>query len=365
MALLCISYLSFDGFDGTDNVAISAFVPSGYYGFLDYAYAYWSSHLDSCVRNQLSKDTIEEISETATVFVEMHWVGHSTRAIVPKSFLTRWSVLENGGNIDRLVSAGYIAQRQLRVFTTQNLIDQVLSLHETVAKVRLCLEALGRTAPTTDKFELMYGTEIFKCPRVSCVRFSNGFSLEQQRDDHVPKHERSFFCSFQGCAMALLGCSTLSDLHKHEIDYHGSISFDEDDEPQYPEIPASFDCLQCGKRFTRKHNLKIHMRIHSAPNEKNFICSQCGKSFVRFGDRTRHETSTHSDAKSFICGGLLNSNMPWGCGHDFKRGDELKRHWKSVRGKACVLPQQQEEKAEIIANLHAPAQILSISTPQF
>ncbi|KAF2848794.1 hypothetical protein T440DRAFT_490948 [Plenodomus tracheiphilus IPT5] len=331
LALLCIGYLSFEGFDHNDDVDFAEFVPSGYYGFLDYAYAYWSYHLDACLRTRPSKDVVREISEAASVLIDMQWVDPPTRTKVAPSLLKRWSILEDNGNLDKLILAGYLAQRQLRVFTMQSSNDQALRLHETVAEIRMEIERVSIGPGTMPKFQLMYGTAIFKCSQVSCARFYNGFVSKQLRDEHVTKHERSFFCSFSGCAMTLLGFSTLKELYKHETDYHGTLSFDELDEPEYPELPTSFDCNQCGAKFTRKHNLKIHMRTHNAPNKKSFICSQCGKPFARLGDRTRHETITHSDAASFACGGLLKTGTPWGCNREFARRDDLKRHWKSCK----------------------------------
>lgn len=151
--------------------------------------------------------------------------------------------------------------------------------------------------------------------------------------------------------MAILGCTTLRELHRHENEYHGSFNLD-DDEQEYPEMSpekTSFQCTQCDAKFTRNNNLKIHMRKHIAPNEKAFICPQCGKSFARLGDRTRHESTTHSSAKIFACGGTLQDGTPWGCGREFNRGDMLNRHWKSEKGKTCISAKQKEEADDAIS----------------
>jgi hypothetical protein len=364
LALLCISYLGFEGFDlSNDDIDLSDYVPSGYYGFMDYAYAYWSRHLDACLRLQQCKDTIADLSEVAEVFIDLHWTQPQTKTVIPKSFLARWELLKDNRNFDKLVLAGYVAHRQLIASTAHAPNMQVLRLHSNLTEIRDCLEVMGSPVNTTEKLRSMYGKEIFKCPRVNCVRFYSGFGSKQQRDDHVPKHERSFFCSVPACAMALLGCVTLKELQKHETEYHGMIDLD-DDEGGYPEpLPekVSFDCRQCGAKFTRNNNLKIHMRSHYAPNEKKHVCPTCGKSFNRNGERTRHIATTHSNAKSFVCGGVLKDASSWGCGHYFTRGDMLKRHWKSAKGKACMLRKQQEEEAEV-ANLSSSVQPSNAST---
>jgi hypothetical protein len=357
LALLCVGYLSFPCFDiAGDDANLSAFVSLGYYGLFDYAYAYWSHHAESCARLHRSKDALEQLCEATEVFVETHWIEPQAKRVVRQAFIERWKPLENNGNLDKLVLAGWIAQRQTITSTKTDPNEQVLALHRMVARIRACLEEAWAVPSKIDRIRLIYGNDIFKCPRVNCVRFYNGFVSEQLRNDHVPKHERSFFCSFPGCAMATLGYATLKELQRHENDYHGTIDSD-NEEPEYPELAAekvSFQCAQCDAKFTRNNNLKIHMRKHNAPDQKSFVCSQCGQSYSRLGDRTRHESTNHSNAKHFACGGTLKDGTAWGCGREYSRGDMLNRHWKSERGKTCIRPKEREEAIEAASSTMTP-----------
>lgn len=83
-------------------------------------------------------------------------------------------------------------------------------------------------------------------------------------------------------------------------------------------LPKKYQCPNCPQTFTRQHNLKSHLLIHSQ-QEKKFVCETCLSKFRRIHDLKRH-LKLHTGERPYLCKT---------CGRRFARGDALVRHTKA------------------------------------
>ena len=82
-----------------------------------------------------------------------------------------------------------------------------------------------------------------------------------------------------------------------------------------------YSCVTCGKSFQCSSNLRIHERTHT--DNKPFQCTKCGKRFFQKIALQNHML-THSTIKAFKC------DL---CGKQFARYDSLRRHSHGVHSR--------------------------------
>lgn len=82
----------------------------------------------------------------------------------------------------------------------------------------------------------------------------------------------------------------------------------------------------CGSTFTRRFNLRGHLRSHT--EERPYVCEWpgCGKGFARQHDCKRHQTLHATKSQANVCRG---------CKKTFSRLDALNRHLRSEGGAEC------------------------------
>lgn len=326
---------------------------------LDYAIVNWIPHLlasmDASSSDSPSKPTervLAEFVEILGIFLELHWKPPDKKSRVSRIMvdtvkcLPRLEDTQKSQLLQTLASASGLISSDLQDSTCL----EASKLYNTLRAVRLTLERLNSDVSSQVSIRLFYGTSVFKCPRLYCKWFYEGFETAQQRDEHVSKHERAYFCPYIGCTHATLGCKTDSELELHCQTYHKP-EFSNDEfplsrtpfstttttttpsrplpstsaassmdtqspattlpatsnlnegstattrpstiDPAVDQRPAKrirqtgpFTCHVCTKVFQNNAYLTSHTRVHTT--ERKFSCAMCSKSFTRQPDLSRH-----------------------------------------------------------------------------
>ncbi|KAK7981452.1 hypothetical protein PG988_003690 [Apiospora saccharicola] len=124
----------------------------------------------------------------------------------------------------------------------------------------------------------MYGRALYKCDRVLCEYFFEGFDTAEELKDHLNRHERPHHCSVSDCAIAPFGFAHKKDLTRHLRTYHpetedglkllatgsGMAIAPEDAEDRY-----RFRCTfgGCDRKFTRQAVRMQYVRENLYPGK--------------------------------------------------------------------------------------------------
>lgn len=368
---LSIAYLCFPEINPKTNASeIEAALVTGVFAFYEYAVATWTLHLLDWLPTA-KKDQILDLGEDIEAFIDLHTTDMPSVQVVSKPMQDKLKALQILEAYSSLAQA-IVWQRKCLTIDSKEL-PRVLGFPQVTANIRAATERTVYSncdVETQRKIELYYGTKHFKCSRLYCQYFYQGFQTREERNKHCDRHDRAFVCTFEGCPIAIFGCVSKSDLAKHLLRFHG-IQDGKDKFPNPPEPKpeansaslGGYQCNLCPKRFTRSYNLRSHLRFHT--DERPFVCTVCKKSFARQNDRKRHE-SLHDGEKKFVCKGDLKAGGQWGCGRSFSRADALDGHFESEVGRICIKPLRDEEETgrQAASNERATAHI-AVSHPGY
>ncbi|KXJ83924.1 hypothetical protein RP20_CCG026951 [Aedes albopictus] len=142
-----------------------------------------------------------------------------------------------------------------------------------------------------------------------CEECSLDFPLLPAYNRHLSRHdksERPHKCNF--CPIRFK--STIQ-LKAHENRLHGTSH----DVNYLPEQPSRIECETCGKVFSYKHKLKMHIRmVHMGSKQPS--CNICHKTFTATSSLERHML-LHTNEKPHVCPK---------CGISFRRALLLRHH---------------------------------------
>lgn len=97
-------------------------------------------------------------------------------------------------------------------------------IREAVAATRMDIEATFNDPRVKDQtlvpLREFYGSKVFKCSRLTCFYFHEGFTDSKTRDKHLGRHERPFLCNVPDCTSAEIGFGSKQDLKNHIVQFH-------------------------------------------------------------------------------------------------------------------------------------------------
>ncbi|TID18364.1 C2H2 and C2HC zinc finger [Venturia nashicola] len=292
LATLCLRYLLFQCFKkDLEGATLQVAASNGQFAFQDYATAKWFHHFHTVVRNGYAdlvgdpqqKDTIDELGDTFEDFVIENSLAELS--ILPEAHDACGTFVTAPFFEDMLCIWTHLRQHEQRGLMTRDDIS-LPNLGETLARNRKIIEDLP--ALNNDVVMEYYGEKIYKCPKITCFYFHEGFKDASIRDQHINRHERPFICNVPECNSAEFGFTSNKDLERHMKTYHPDVTDLAESFPNVlkPSGPRNLTCDHCSKTFTRAFHKRNHMRTHFG--ERPFSCEECGKAFTRANDCKRH-----------------------------------------------------------------------------
>ncbi|KAL4951216.1 hypothetical protein BDW69DRAFT_42142 [Aspergillus filifer] len=301
LTLRCLRYLTLDLF-APDITAkdLRSYALQGDLGFQDYAVASWFLHMKTLVESKqafLDGDVLSiqqtPANQAATITRILSNFATFYDAELSEDVLDQsrrdCEFFQPYEFYDDLVRIwDHICASQRGDLEARNNIS-LPSLKETLERNRKLLENLSQD-PNLENFSILYDEYPFRCPKVMCFYFHEGFKSSDIRTNHVNYHEMPFHCAVETCTRYTFGFRSNNELTNHNKRYHPEeVDLGESftNLSRREVVPTRWECPECHKFFVRRNILEDHTRSHKG--EKPFCCSECGKGFARKSDMKRHE----------------------------------------------------------------------------
>lgn len=232
LAALCLQYLTFPCFDNENDLSaqdLRQYTLEGHLAFQDYAVAKWFHHVNAFINSgQLLLSSgldvsarLEEISIALDDFLTRYDDENWDVGIVPDC-REKCKIFANQPFYDNLVAvASHIYTFQKKGFDARHVVS-IKSLAAALERNRNLLEELpkklekGNNTEDMKKYREFYDEERkFKCTKITCIYFSEGFKDAKSRRRHINLHDRPYQCEASDCLATEYGFSNSKDLEKY------------------------------------------------------------------------------------------------------------------------------------------------------
>lgn len=308
MTVLCLHYLTFDCFGkDVEEEQVLKNIREGILSLQDYAVSKWFHHLGALIEKCGSLFSKKDEQGTCKAhddlilalddFTEMYQEGLHLRNTDAEKW--KQAAAEDCKTYQALPIFEYLTDIWAHVCMHQQTSDMkqrdkigIPELLAAVERNRKAMEAMA-VSQRTQKLEEFYGRNHFKCRRLTCPYFYEGFEGSKDREKHLKRHDRPFHCVIETCDQRTFGFTSNTQLEKHMRTYHPETCDTTAPVFQFAALnqriieQTKFTCPVCKKNFTRKINLKSHLDSHNGL--KPFACCECGKAFTRKNDMVRHQ----------------------------------------------------------------------------
>ncbi|KAK8078503.1 hypothetical protein PG996_004673 [Apiospora saccharicola] len=236
IASTILTYLSFDSFrsifsESWNEDEVREKVKSQDFILFEYATTQWLWHMRSgctAMTRTLPQQLIDALSKSISRWENNNYQSRNNVIAHPRycgldAFPRLQSMVAQAESYGRHCHVGSTEQDTKTKTYVEN--DPTL-LARALMRFRLCLESLlchgpkHETGCACQMLEDSYGPQLFKCDRVSCPYFHQGFATLQERDTHMPTHSRPYKCTELNCLFAQLGLQTSRDLQLHIDSQH-------------------------------------------------------------------------------------------------------------------------------------------------
>ena len=311
---MCLRYLTFECFEiDISEGLLRQQAKAGYLAFQDYAVAKGLHHLLEMVRtgdniDPTDSDTaaaLQEVDPTLNDFLEIYETEvvdeHEDVSEQACKAFDAYSFYENlccvWNHVHRHQQKDFAARNQVSIPTLSKALTRNRKLLEDLPKGPSSGESFTKHEQERieESLNTFYGRRRYKCPKVTCFFFHEGFKDAKTRDQHVHRHDRPFLCTYPDCGGGDFGFASKKDLDKHKRSFHPETSdlAEVFGSTEKETTTARHKCHICNKPFTRSFQMRNHIRA-THMGDRPFACTRCGRGFARDSDRKRHENTIHN-----------------------------------------------------------------------